>query len=194
MEQVTLTGLRFGESILPPTANDRDRIAVEAVEVSFNLWNLLWTRRLGLDITLLRPDIFVDQTPDGRWISTQVATQDEQGIIKTELDRIQFRQATLTLEPSPAVSAEANEPGANARPIVLQNVNGLATLQNENQNIFFEADGAIASGGNLTLKAKPIARSIALASAFRAKTCRLPMSAPSCPCQFAFRPDRSAAT
>ncbi|MBD2090888.1 translocation/assembly module TamB domain-containing protein [Microcoleus sp. FACHB-1515] len=152
VEQVTLTGLRFGESILPPTANDRDRVTVDAVEVSFNLWDVIWTRRLGLDITLLRPDIFVDQTPDGRWISTQVTTQDSRGIIKTELDTIRFRQATLTLEPSPAVSAEANEPGATARTITLQNVNGSANLQNQNQKIFFEANGAIATGGSLTLK------------------------------------------
>ena len=152
VEQVTPTGLRFGASSLPATPTDRDRVAVDAVEVEFNLWDTLWTRRIGLDLTLLRPNIFVDQTADGRWISTQVTTRDAEGLIKLELDTLRFREATLTLAPSPRVSAEANEPGATAYTVTLRNVNGSATLQDQNQQIFFEANGTPVTGGELTVK------------------------------------------
>jgi translocation and assembly module TamB len=154
VEQVTLSGLRFGASALPPTPIDRDRVNVDAVEVGFNLLEFLLTRRLGLNVTLIRPNLFVDQTPDGRWISAQVTTEDGGGSIKTELDTIRVQDGTIALSPSPKVSAQANEPDAAATPLVLtvRGLSGSATLQDQNQYITFEAQGLPTHGGNFKLR------------------------------------------
>lgn len=158
VEQVTLSGLRFGASALPPTPTDRDRVKVAAVQVDFNLLKVLWDRRLGLDVTLIRPDIFVDQTPDGRWINAKVTTREGSGPIKTELNKIQIEDGTIALSPSPRVSAAAGEPNAATTPFILtvRGLSGGATLQNQNQDITFNAKGSPTEGGNFELRGETL--------------------------------------
>lgn len=71
----SLNSLRFDSASIPATPEDRDypsgtlrdRITAEAVKVEFNLWRLLINQTLGLNVTLIDPDIYLDQTPDGSW-------------------------------------------------------------------------------------------------------------------------------
>ena len=58
VERFSLTGLRLGASSVPATATDPDRASVEAVEVSFDLLPVLFTRTLNLDVTLVNPELF----------------------------------------------------------------------------------------------------------------------------------------
>jgi translocation and assembly module TamB len=158
VERVTLGGLRFGASALPPTPTDRDRVTLDAVEVKFDLFKVLWSRRIGLNVTLIHPDIFVDQTPDGRWISTQITTQSGRSPIKTDLDTIRVEDATITLSPSPRVSARAKEPNAAATPpvIVARGVNGSAILTDNNQHIAFRGSGQPDHGGKFKLQGETL--------------------------------------
>lgn len=75
VERFSLSELRFGKSSIPATPNDRDRVSVEGVEVGFNLFQLLLTRQLNLDITLLQPDVYLDQEKNGVWVKTQIKAQ-----------------------------------------------------------------------------------------------------------------------
>lgn len=79
VESFSLSGLRFGKSAVPATPGDRDRASVEGVEVEFNLLQLLLTRKLNLDVTLLQPDVYLDQDKDGVWVKTQIKAQEERG-------------------------------------------------------------------------------------------------------------------
>jgi translocation and assembly module TamB len=154
VERVTLNGLQFDSAALPPTPTDRDRVTVDEVEVRFNLLEVLLSRRLGISVTLVRPNIFVDQTADGRWISAQITTEESDNLIKTELDTIRIRDGTIALSPSPQVSAEVEEPNAAATPsvITVQGLNGSATLLNDNQYIVYEAIGQPVNGGRFELR------------------------------------------
>ncbi|MFW9265284.1 hypothetical protein, partial [Nostoc sp. CALU 546] len=97
--QFSLTGVQFGASAIPATPTDPDRAAVEAVEVGFALPQLIFNRHLKLDVTLVNPDIYIDQDDQGRWVSTTIASSGKGGAIKTDLDNLRFRNAKLALMP-----------------------------------------------------------------------------------------------
>jgi translocation and assembly module TamB len=150
VQQVTPTSLVFGPSALPPTPTDRDRVTVERVEVQFNPLTVLTDRRLGLTVTLIRPQAFLDQTPDGEWIQTRVETQEEEGPIKTELDRIAVRDGTLVLEPDPRAKQTTGTGTAAATvtrsQVTIRQFNGGADLSNGTQDIRFDLAAALGAG------------------------------------------------
>ena len=83
----SLNSLRFDSASIPAIAKDRDRITAEAVKVEFNLWRLLINQTLGLNVTLVDPDIYLDQTPNGSWISTEIqTTKGETDFIEIDLE------------------------------------------------------------------------------------------------------------
>jgi len=180
VERVTLNGIRFGPSSVPPTETDADQISVEAVDVGFSLLPVLFNRRLGLNITLLRPDVYVDSAPDGRWIGTQIQTQEGEGPIKTELETIRWQNATLVLAPAPAIvepeveegeavesdgdrnseaatddlprdEQAAEEAATTPTLITVEQLNGVATFRDNNDRISYELAGQLATGGTLQL-------------------------------------------
>nr|MCU0568446.1 hypothetical protein [Oculatellaceae cyanobacterium Prado106] len=101
VEGFTLGGLRLGDSSVPPTATDSDQVEAEAIEVQFNVLELILNRTLRLNVTLIRPQIYVDQTADGRWVTTEIQQQDTEGFITTELNRIAVESGQLTLAAYP---------------------------------------------------------------------------------------------
>ncbi|MEH2298920.1 MAG: DUF3971 domain-containing protein, partial [Nostoc sp.] len=97
--QFSLTGVEFGASAIPATPTDPDRATVEVVEVGFDLLQLIFNHHLKLDVTLVNPDIYIQQDDQGRWLSTNIVSSGEGGLIKTDLDKLRFRNAKLALMP-----------------------------------------------------------------------------------------------
>ena len=97
----SLKGVQFGPSAIPATPEDPDRVATDAVEVSFDLLQLLFKRQLKLDVTLVNPDVYVEQDEKGRWISLTIKSTGKDGPIKTDLDKLHFRNGKLALLPHP---------------------------------------------------------------------------------------------
>ncbi|MBE9177726.1 translocation/assembly module TamB domain-containing protein [Oculatella sp. LEGE 06141] len=157
LETINLNGLRFGPSELPPTETDADRATVETVAVGFNLLELLTTRTLRLDITLAEADLYVDQTPDGRWIITEIQQQESEGPIRTELNEIRVRNSRLVVAPHPNVrqATDATDPplpAAERSLITLTDVNGAAVFRNRNQQISYDVSGRLVSSGQLQIQ------------------------------------------
>lgn len=99
VKEFSLTGVKFGASALPATPTDRDKATVEAVEVSFDPLGLLLNRHLKLDVTLVNPDIYIEQDEQGNWITATIAPPGKEGPIKTDLDKLRVRNARLVLAP-----------------------------------------------------------------------------------------------
>lgn len=148
VERFSLTGLQFGKSSVPATKTDPDRVLVEAVDVAFDPLRLLFTRTLKLDVTLVNPDIYIEQDALGRWTSTTLKAEEKAGPIKTDLDKIWFRNADVVLVPN----AEARKRGANNLEskkrllLAATRVNGFTQFLEDNQLIQFELSGAMARG------------------------------------------------
>jgi len=144
LENFSLNSLRFGASSVPPTATDPDRATAQAVDVNFNLLQLLLTRTLNLNINLVNPDVYIEQSSDGRWISTQLKQSEEKGPITTNLDSIKLSNANVVLLPQPK--------GTNSRiPVTINPLSSNVDFLDNGQRFRFNAEGQIAKANNKQL-------------------------------------------
>jgi translocation and assembly module TamB len=161
--QFSLTGVQFGASAIPATPTDPDRATIESVEVGFNPLQLIFNRHLKLDVTLVNPDIYIQQDEQERWVSTSIASSGGGGAIKTDLDYLRFRNAKLALMPQGRVG-EAGEAGgeiSSSSPVTFSQLNGSAQLLANNELIRFEVGGQPDSGGNISIQGETRSRVLA---------------------------------
>ncbi|MBW4575277.1 MAG: translocation/assembly module TamB domain-containing protein [Aphanothece sp. CMT-3BRIN-NPC111] len=145
VESFSLINLRFGPSAIPATPTDPDRLSVQAVDVAFNPIKLLLNRTLELDVTLVKPDVYIEQDSEGRWVSTAIKAQEGKGPIKTELQVVRAAQADIVLVPFPNA-------GNSKVPVAITQFNGTGRLLDNNQRIAFDLEGQLVKGGNFTIK------------------------------------------
>ncbi|MBW4665617.1 MAG: translocation/assembly module TamB domain-containing protein [Chroococcus sp. CMT-3BRIN-NPC107] len=144
VERVSLTSLRFGKSAIPATPTDRDRATVEAVEVKFDLFQLAFTRTLKLDVTLINPDVYIDQDRTGQWIATTINAQENEGAFKTQLDNIRVQNANVVLAPN------IQTKGENQVRVAINS--GSAQLLENNQLVRYDLSGQLATKGSISIQ------------------------------------------
>ncbi|MGI0491769.1 translocation/assembly module TamB domain-containing protein [Alkalinema pantanalense CENA528] len=145
LERYSLTGLRIGPSALPATPTDADTATVEAIEVGFDLWKTLWTRKLKLNLTLISPTAFLDETKPGVWVTTEIEESKEEPPVKVELSKIKLQNAQVELSPSP-------EKGKKRRSIYLNDLNGKVEIFDNNRQFSYEVAGESRSEGKFQLE------------------------------------------
>jgi translocation and assembly module TamB len=150
VERFTLTSIRFAPSEVPATATDPDRLAIEQIDVTFNPLQVLLTRTLRLDITVDRLTLYIEQTKDGTWISTQIQPQEAEGPITTEIDAIRFRDAEIVLVPWAKYGDKLG------KPIVLEQTEGNARFLDQNQRVSYELNGRSTTDGELRLQGESL--------------------------------------
>ena len=144
VESLSLNGLRFAGTELPATATDRDRASVQNVDVTYKLLPLLFNRRLELDVTLIKPKVYLEQNPEGEWVSTRIKTL-AKGSIDVKLQSINLRDADVKLVPRGAA-------GNSKKPIFLTLTSGTSRFLNNNKLIQFETLGSLVKAGDFTIK------------------------------------------
>ncbi|MDJ0677869.1 MAG: translocation/assembly module TamB domain-containing protein [Calothrix sp. MO_167.B42] len=166
----SLLGVRFAASAIPATSTDADKVTMDAVEVGFDFWQLLFQSRLKLDVTLVNPDVYIQQDAQGSWVSTTLAPPGGGGAIKTDLDNLRIRNGKLVLVPHQvskpqkitppsastsvtpsATKSVATSAATSAAPIEFSQLNGSAQLRQNNQLIMFQVGGKSGKGGNINL-------------------------------------------
>ena len=165
IQSYSLTGMQFGPSSVPAytyTVNgrqveDKDEGKVKAVNVQFDIWKTLWTRTLNLDVTLVDAEVYLDQTSDGEWISTTLAQDDTEGLLKIQLDSLSLDGGTAVIDPM----------GAEARTI--SDLKGTLALHDENERLQVEGNGALDSGGKARIKGQWLQPSQSLTLDVKAK-------------------------
>jgi translocation and assembly module TamB len=144
LESFSLNGLRFGSTKVPATPTDPDRADIEAVDVSFNLVPLLLHRTLPLDVTLVKPNVYIQQDKDGTWVNAKLQTLPK-GAIDIKLEVLRLRNADVVLVPKGG--------GGNPKtPVALKIPSGKARFLNNNKLIPFDLEGQLVSGGNFAIK------------------------------------------
>ncbi|MFB2936607.1 translocation/assembly module TamB domain-containing protein [Aerosakkonemataceae cyanobacterium BLCC-F154] len=141
LESFSLNSLRFGPSSVPPTATDPDRATTQAVDVNFNLLDFLFTRSLDLDITLVNPNVYIEQSPDGRWITTQLKPAEEPGPITINVDSIRVNNGNVVLLPN----AQPTKPRI---PVTINPIAATVNFLDDNQRFQFNAEGRIVQPTN----------------------------------------------
>lgn len=96
---VSPTRVRFGPSSIPATDTDRDTVEIEAIAVHFSLVELIRYGEMNLAVTLIRPQIYLDQDTAGHWLDTDIAPTDDS---RLSVNRVRLRDATVVIEPMSA--------------------------------------------------------------------------------------------
>ncbi|MBD2183953.1 translocation/assembly module TamB domain-containing protein [Aerosakkonema funiforme] len=144
VERFSVSGLRFGASEIPATPTDPDRAAVGAIDVGFNPVTLLLNRTLELDLTLVNPDVYIEQDEKDSWIVTEISVGEGTGPFKTEIKSVRVSNAKVVLVPNPKT-------GFPRVPIGITPLNGNAQIEDRGQRIRFDLGGQLATGGNFNI-------------------------------------------
>ena len=72
----SLGGIEFGKTTIPATASDPDKISLAGIEVDFKIFPLIFRRSLPADITLIQPDIYLEQSANGEWLNLDFLPSD----------------------------------------------------------------------------------------------------------------------
>lgn len=155
--EISLTGVKFAASSIPPTPTDREQVTIESVEAGFDIWQLIVSRRLLLDVTLVNPHAYLEQGSQGSWLKTKINPPQPTGPIKTVLDKIRFRNAKVVL-----VSQNRGEVGKvtgfgfpipeGAVPVEFADLSGTAQILENNHLIKVELAGTARNGGNVFIQ------------------------------------------
>jgi translocation and assembly module TamB len=157
VQQVSPTGIRLGASTIPATETDRDQVEIEAIDVQFNVRDLLSQRKVKLTVTLVQPTIFLDQDDAGNWLNTEITLDGEDMV---EVQQIRLRDATVELMPrSKPMRSLVNNPEAQGIPIapnrvLFQQVNLALTLPDADSQVTFTLTGKAEAGGNFQVHGK----------------------------------------
>lgn len=144
VDRFTLNSLRFDAAQLPATPTDPDRGSAEAVEVAFNPVTLIFSRTLELDVTLVNPDLYLEQDEQRNWVSTRLRPQ-AKGAIDVKLQVLRVRNADVLLAPR-------SQEGKLQTPVALSVSSGQARFLENNQVIPFSLNGHLAVGGQLEIQ------------------------------------------
>ncbi|MFM7363488.1 MAG: translocation/assembly module TamB domain-containing protein [Cuspidothrix sp.] len=147
VKSFSATGVEFAASEIPPTPNDPDRASIKAVNVGYDVWKLITHRHLQLDVTLVNPDIYVEQDHQGRWLTTTIAPATGKAFIKTDLDKLRFSNGNLVLVPK---IREGNKSPVPVSVGFLQ-VNGTAQILAKKNVIKLDLLGKPATGGDVAI-------------------------------------------
>ncbi|GAB4365720.1 MAG: hypothetical protein Kow00121_02530 [Elainellaceae cyanobacterium] len=155
IEHISPTGLRLGASMIPATATDRDQVTVEAIDIQVNVLDAVAKGKVGLTVTLIHPQVFVDQDPSGNWLNTELVFE---GDDRVEVTQIRLRDATIELAAQPKqLRSLINNPEAQGIPVApahttLQQVDLDFALHDNDQRITFKLAGTPETGGEFQLR------------------------------------------
>lgn len=142
VEKFSLGGIHFGATEIPATPLDADTARVEAVQVAFDPLKLLLQQKLSLNITLIDPQVYIEQDVDGAFLELDLKEQEEESALEIDVQKVAFKNAQITIVP------RLNE--EQLKPVTARLNSGYANLLNDNQLIQFDTKGTVGQG-KLTL-------------------------------------------
>ena len=80
VESFSLNSITFGESTVSVNDDDPDYVTVDQVQVKFNVLPVLTRRVLPLTVTLIDPDIYLEQDNNGTWLQLPGSSESGRGL------------------------------------------------------------------------------------------------------------------
>ncbi len=164
IERIGPTGIRVGPSQLPATPTDPDSLSLEALEVNFNLLNLL-RRELPLTINLEQIEAVLEQAADGQWVDIDLQLRDEEDdrepFLNIRVARVNLQDGRLTLVPyvadveeRPRVMLEDIQGQGTVTPVPIQTPEPAGQEEirpRKAQRIDLKIEGTSVQGGSVNL-------------------------------------------
>jgi len=138
-EELSLSEIRIAASQMPATETDAGRISIEEIRIEYNLGSLLTQWKLPLTVTIVDPNIYLDQDEEGVWLDLELPPREE----PFQLPNLPFDlEATANIEQAEVVLL----PQALAAPVEIRaDVGGELDYPREGeQQIRYDIDAAFA--------------------------------------------------
>ncbi|MGL5872860.1 MAG: translocation/assembly module TamB domain-containing protein, partial [Xenococcaceae cyanobacterium] len=105
LRNISLNGAEVDGLSIPATANDSDRVSIDKIQVNFNVLPVIFTRTLPVEITLIKPEIYLEQDRQGAWVKLNTQTQpgNESIFIDTKVNVCQGKITAIPYQKSPIV-------------------------------------------------------------------------------------------
>lgn len=136
VENVSPFGIRFGPSEIPDTATETDRVVTQAVDVRFNPLQLLGGK-LDLNVTLVDPDIYLEQDETGEWVDPELNLASSDGPVQIGLKTLKLRRGNVRAVPF--WQGETNPAAA----VDLEDVTGKLNIEDDGEQVKFDVDGQV---------------------------------------------------
>lgn len=159
VENVTFGSITVGPSTLGESAEDPTTVEADSVTVEFDLFETIFKRKLGLDLTISDAQGVLAQAPEKGWLNVFIPeveeTEDDDNRLEISVDDVRVENSQLTLVPLPF---EGNPESEMSLPIPLDNVAGQLNIDKivvageETRRYRFEIEGRPLDGGEITLK------------------------------------------
>ena len=148
LTSISPLGARFGKSKLPATQTNPDYLTAQAIKVSFSPWQFLFKRELVLHLTIIKPDVYIEQDEQGIWTPTDFGTGEEtESWLEIQLKTIKLRDADVTIV--------ARSQTGELNPVVpLRLDRAKVTFLPERDITKFDLAGRVKQGGKLTVEGK----------------------------------------
>ena len=147
LRSLSLTGASFGKSALPSTPENPDFVKTQEVQVNFAPLHFLRQKELKLDLTLVKPDVYIEQAESKLWTPTDFGSgKESKGKIKVEVKSIQLDGGQLSLV---AYNSQTND----LNPAVIANIDEI-TIRPQDDTIKFDAAAELIQGGKFTVDGK----------------------------------------
>ncbi len=144
LKSISPTGASFGESALPATEDNPDFVEVERVKVNFAPLHFLLRRELKLNLTLVEPNVYIEQDESKLWTPTNFGSdEDSQGAIKVNVRSIELDGGQLSL-------AAYNSETKALNPAVVADIDNIIARP-RNHKIEFDAAAELIQGGKFTI-------------------------------------------
>ena len=103
--------ISFGPSSLAATAENPSKASVQAIKVGFDPIAILWQRKLKPSITLVEPELYLEQNAQGNWLKLPAAKPPEApGFFSTEIQQVTVQRAKGTIVPTAAAASVPKSP------------------------------------------------------------------------------------
>ncbi|MEL6602081.1 MAG: translocation/assembly module TamB domain-containing protein [Cyanobacteria bacterium J06614_10] len=155
VERVTFGSIQVGPSTVGASEEDPTTLTANTVIVDFDLLDTIFTRELGLNLTVIGAEGTLVQDEEKGWLNVAIPDQAEEEEterrFKVDLNEVDLRDSRLTLVPLPV-------PGQSPVPIPLENVKGQLDLdevtvaEQNTRRVRFEVAGQPIAGGTITYK------------------------------------------
>lgn len=143
VQRIGWRGVEFGPSSLPPTKGDPDFVKVQGIAVAFDPWHLWQSRTLPLAIFLEKPEVYVQEDRQGRWLTLNLRPQ-EPGPIRVRVTQVNFRDGKVMLQAAPRHRQ-------TLPPLVVQQFRGQVRDLSDPQTLRFQGQGVLPNQGQLKI-------------------------------------------
>jgi translocation and assembly module TamB len=121
VENIGFNEINFGASSLAATSESPNKVAVKAIKISFDPLAILWQRTIKPTITLVEPELYLEQSASGDWLRLKLPPIEpsKPGDFRTEIQALRVQKARGTIIPflangqRPSISFQNTDFNAN---------------------------------------------------------------------------------